>query len=83
MIARTEAKLQDFKHTLEVEGYRADSFVADAGDEDSLRAAIAAIQAQLGNPEVLIYNVAVSSRNPVLSETVERLTSDFKAIVLG
>ncbi|HEY9894527.1 MAG TPA: SDR family NAD(P)-dependent oxidoreductase [Candidatus Sericytochromatia bacterium] len=83
MIARNEAKLQDFKNTLEAEGYRAYSFVADAGDEDSLRAAIAALQAQLGSPEVLVYNVAVSSLNPVLSETVERLTSDFKANVVG
>lgn len=83
MIARNEAKLQGFKDTLEAEGYSAHSFIADAGDEASLRAAIAAIQEQLGNPEVLIYNVAIPTMNNVLNETVERLTSDFKANVVG
>lgn len=83
MIARSEAKLQGFKDTLKAEGYSAHSFVADAGDEFSLKAAIAAIQTQLGNPEVLIYNVAVPNMNNVLDETVERLMSDFNANVTG
>lgn len=83
MIARNEAKLQGFKDILEAEGYSAHSFVADASDEASLRSAIAAIQEQLGNPEVLVYNVAISNMNKVLDETVERLTSDFKANVAG
>ncbi|MBD3886227.1 SDR family NAD(P)-dependent oxidoreductase [Phormidium tenue FACHB-886] len=83
MIARNETKLQGFKDTLEAEGHSAHSFVADAGDEVSLRTAIAAIQEQLGHPEVLVYNVAIPTMNNVLNETVERLTSDFKANVVG
>lgn len=83
MIARNAAKLQGFKDTLNAEGYEAHSFIADAGDGASLNAAIAAIQAQLGSPNVLVYNVAIPSMNNVLSETVESLTNDFKANVVG
>lgn len=83
MIARNAAKLRGFKDTLEGEGYSAHSFVADAGDEASLRAAIADIQAQLGSPEVLVYNVAILSKNNVINETVENLTHDFQANVVG
>ena len=83
MIARNAAKLQEFQGILEAEGYSAHSFVADAGDAASLKAAIAAIQSQLGNPEVLVYNVAVLTRTNVLQETGERLTHDFQANVVG
>jgi NAD(P)-dependent dehydrogenase (short-subunit alcohol dehydrogenase family) len=83
MIARNAAKLQEFKDLLAAEGHRAYSFVADAGDEASLRAAIAAIQAQLGNPEVLVYNVAILTQSNVLQETGKSLTHDFQANVVG
>jgi short-subunit dehydrogenase len=83
MIARNAAKLQGFKDTLNAEGYEAHSFIADAGDDASLKAAIAAIQDQLGSPNVLVYNVAVPSMTNVLHETVESLTNDFKANVVG
>lgn len=83
MLARNETKLQVFKDRLEAEGYHAYSFVADAGDETSLKGAIAAIQAQLGNPDVLVYNVAIPRMRNVLDETAESLTNDFKANVVG
>lgn len=83
MIARNAATLQGFQNTLRAEGYAAHSFIADAGDESSLRSALAAIQEQLGNPEVLIYNVAIPTMNNVLNESTESLTNDFKANVVG
>ncbi|HEY9642787.1 MAG TPA: SDR family NAD(P)-dependent oxidoreductase [Coleofasciculaceae cyanobacterium] len=83
MVARNQAKLQGYKDILATAGYSAHSFVADAGDAASLRAAIATIQAQLGNPEVLVYNVAIPTTTHVLNETIESLTHDFKANVAG
>ncbi|HCF29487.1 MAG TPA: short-chain dehydrogenase [Cyanobacteria bacterium UBA11049] len=83
MIARNEAKLQGFKDTLEAEGYKAHSFIADAGSESSLKSAFTSIQKQLGNPEVLIYNAATPKMENVLNETVESLTNDFKINVAG
>jgi short-subunit dehydrogenase len=83
MIARNAAKLQAFKATLQAEGYEADDFVADAEDEASLQSAFTAIQTQLGDPEVLVYNAATPKMEPILNETMETLAIDFKINVAG
>ena len=83
MIARNAAKLESFKATLQTEGYEAYSFAADAGDEPSLQSALASIQTQLGNSEVLVYNVAVLKMESILNETMDTLAADFKTNVAG
>lgn len=83
MVARNEDKLRDYQATLETEGITAHYFLADAGDEAALTAAFAAIQAQLGTPEVLIYNAAVPRMESVLQTSYNTLVNDFKANVAG
>ncbi len=83
MVARNEAKLKGYQSTLKTEGITAHYFLADAGDEAALTAALAAIQAQLGTPEVLIYNAAVPRMESVLQTSYDTLVNDFKANVAG
>lgn len=83
MVARNEAKLQGYQATLQTEGVTAHYFLADAGDEAALTAAFAAMQAQLGTPEVLIYNAAVPRMESVLQTSHDTLVNDFKANVAG
>lgn len=81
--ARSENKLQQFKQTLQSQGYDAHYFVADAGNETSLMTAFALMRETLGHPEVLVYNAAVARMENVLHETAESLTNDFKVNVVG
>ena len=83
MIARNAAKLESFKAMLQAEGYEAYSFAADAGDGSSLQSALALIQTQLGNSEVLVYNVAVLKMESILNETMDTLVADFRTNVAG
>jgi NADP-dependent 3-hydroxy acid dehydrogenase YdfG len=83
MVARNQTNLQQFQKLLQSEGYDAHYFVADAGNETSLKSAVASIQETLGNPEVLIYNAAVAKMNGILNETADSLTNDFKVNVAG
>ncbi|MBD2110531.1 MULTISPECIES: SDR family NAD(P)-dependent oxidoreductase [Cyanophyceae] len=83
MVARNEAKLKGYQATLETEGITAHYFLADAGDDAALTAAFAAIQTQLGTPEVLIYNAAVPRMESVLQTSYDTLVNDFKANVAG
>jgi short-subunit dehydrogenase len=83
MLARSENKLQHFQQLLEADGYEAQYFITDAGNETSLESAFASIRETLGNPEVLIYNAAAAKMENILNETVDSLTNDFKINVAG
>jgi short-subunit dehydrogenase len=83
MIARNPVKLQAYQATLHDEGIAAHDFVADAGDKASLEAAFAAIEAQLGSPDVLVYNAAIPRMQNVLETSFDSLVSDFQANVAG
>lgn len=83
MIARNPDKLQAFKTTLQAEGYEAHAFVADAGEEAALQSAFAAIQTQLGDSDVLVYNAATPKMASILNETTDTLAIDFKINVAG
>ncbi|MEB3357964.1 MAG: SDR family NAD(P)-dependent oxidoreductase [Synechococcales bacterium] len=83
MMARSEAKLQEYQATLQGEGLTAHGFVADGGDPQGIRAALAAIAEQMGSPQVLVYNVAIPRMENVLETSFESLVSDFQANVAG
>ncbi|MBD6619967.1 SDR family NAD(P)-dependent oxidoreductase [Komarekiella sp. 'clone 1'] len=83
MIARNQSKLQEYREQLQGSGYEVYDFVADAGDESSLKSAFVSIQEQLGNPDVLVYNAAVPRMENVLSTSFETLVNDFKVNVAG
>ncbi len=78
MLARQQDRLAAFRRTLADEDIRAYTYKADAGDAESLTAALDDVQAKLGSPDVLIYNAvqfhlgAVSSlENRALGEALQ------------
>ncbi|MBW4688154.1 MAG: SDR family NAD(P)-dependent oxidoreductase [Komarekiella atlantica HA4396-MV6] len=83
MIARNQSKLQEYREQLQGSGYEVYDFVADAGDEASLKSAFVSIQEQLGNADVLVYNAAVPRMENVLKTSFEILVNDFKVNVAG
>ncbi|WP_193197413.1 SDR family NAD(P)-dependent oxidoreductase [Nostoc sp. MG11] len=83
MIARNQNKLQEYREQLQGSGYEVYDFVADAGDEASLKSAFVSIQEQLGNPDVLVYNAAVPRMENVVNTSFETLVNDFKVNVAG
>jgi NAD(P)-dependent dehydrogenase (short-subunit alcohol dehydrogenase family) len=59
MIARTKDRVDVEAERLVAAGHRAAGFGADAGNPADLEAAISEAVAELGAPEVLVYNAAV------------------------
>jgi short-subunit dehydrogenase len=83
LVARTQAKLNQYVSELEGLGIEAFAVTADASDTDSLKAAFKQIKAEYGETEVLVYNAFISTyANPsVLTE--QQLVDDFKLNVVG
>jgi short-subunit dehydrogenase len=59
LLARSTDKLDDYTEQLAPTGVTVRGYAADAGDPASLRKALATAFAQLGAPDVLVYNAAV------------------------
>jgi short-subunit dehydrogenase len=83
LIARNPGKLEDNAQTLKALGYSVYSFAADAGDEVSLVQAFTKIRAELGDPEVLIYNAATFTFGKPSGLNSDALVSDFQVNVAG
>lgn len=83
LLARNPSKLADNAQALQAEGYAAQTFAADAGDETSLIQAFTQIRTQLGDPEVLIYNAALLKQDSVMNLSISDLVQDFKVNVTG
>jgi short-subunit dehydrogenase len=83
LIARNPSKLADNTQSLKALGYSVYSFAADAGDETSLTQAFPKIRAELGDPEVLIYNAATFTFGKLSALTSAALVSDFRVNVAG
>ena len=81
LCARSAAKLLAIQEDVRETGRPAEIFIADAGDEDSLRTMLAQVSQSLGTPQVLIYNAAVSTVGKPLALTPERLRKDFQVNV--
>lgn len=83
LIARNAAKLEAAAAGLTAAGHPTMAFPADAGDEASLNAALEAVRARLGEPEVLVYNAASWRPGPVLATMPADLDADFRTCVTG
>lgn len=83
LLARNPTKLAENAKTLEQEGYTAHTFIADAGDENSLVKAFAQVREQLGDPTVLIYNAAIWKADSISTLTTANLIQDFNVNVTG
>ena len=83
MIARDLKKLTSLELQLKDEGVEAHSFVANAGDENSLIHIFAQIHKELGPTDVLLYNAAVLKQSNILNTASTDVIEDFKVNVLG
>lgn len=86
MIARRKNALEDFAKTLAAEGIEARAYPADASDQEQLRAAFAAIRAEMGPIDVLEYSPTEWGNGklyPPLETTTGTALGHFKLLVLG
>ncbi len=83
LAARHPAKLDEFRRELEQQGTAARAYAADASDEASLRQLFASVRADLGDPEVLVYNPAAHSPGKPTTLNAEQLVADFRVNVTG
>jgi NAD(P)-dependent dehydrogenase (short-subunit alcohol dehydrogenase family) len=83
LVSRTPAKSADALAQLSGAGIQAKAFAADAGDAASLNAAFAAIAADLGAPDVLVYNAMAPSFGRPSTLSAQSLVADFTVNVVG
>jgi NAD(P)-dependent dehydrogenase (short-subunit alcohol dehydrogenase family) len=83
LLARDSARLNAAVADLATEGHVAAAFPADAADDASLTAALAAARTRFGEPEVLVYNAATWRPGPVLAADAAGFVSDFRVCVTG
>jgi short-subunit dehydrogenase len=83
LIARTASRLEALKERLERVGASVGIAVADASDNDALRAAIDDLSARIGAPSVLVYNAAVSGRHKPSELDASTLLHELHVDVVG
>lgn len=83
LIARSEARLEEYENELQTAGIRTLSRVADCGDESALASALEDLQREAGTPAVLLYNAANLKWKNLLDETAAGLAADFRVNVAG
>jgi NADP-dependent 3-hydroxy acid dehydrogenase YdfG len=82
-IARNPEKLSQQLKPVRTTGVKVAGASADVGDMDALRRAIEALQAELGDPGVLVYNAAGVSFGQLESLTAEQFAADLSVSVVG
>ena len=83
LIARRADALKTLATGLGGGGVKVQPFPADASDPASLRGALAAIAAQMGPPEVLVYNAAGVTPGAPSGFDLEQMVRDFRVSVVG
>jgi short-subunit dehydrogenase len=78
LIARSEDKLKLLQSELFDAGYRAHIFIADAANEQSLKAAFQKIEDQVGEVSVLLYNAARLKKLNIMEESPDNIADDLK-----
>jgi NAD(P)-dependent dehydrogenase (short-subunit alcohol dehydrogenase family) len=71
LMARSEASLAPVELEIRSLGRRARSFLVDAGDDASVAAAFERAKAELGAPEVFVYNAGAFQRGSVVDTAPE------------
>jgi NAD(P)-dependent dehydrogenase (short-subunit alcohol dehydrogenase family) len=83
LVARRANALETLAAQLGSAGAKAQPFTGDASDPASLKGALATITAQMGSPDVLVYNAAgVTPAAPSALDT-EQMVRDFRVSVVG
>jgi len=84
LAARNAAKLQpQCDEIRRSTGRAARAYAADAGDESSLRALFQQVTAELGAPEVVIYNAASAHKGRPTAVSPQQWVEDFHINVVG
>ena len=83
LVARSQATLAALADELRGAGTDVTVVVADAGDPDRLRAAVAPLFARPGAPGVVIYSAALMASDDLLSVTPEQLAAAYAVDVIG
>ncbi|MGO9766099.1 MAG: SDR family NAD(P)-dependent oxidoreductase [Myxococcaceae bacterium] len=71
LMARSEANLAPVELEIRSLGRRAHSILADAGDEASIASALERAKAELGAPEVFVYNAGAFQRGSIADTSTE------------
>lgn len=83
LIARRREALDGFAAGIAAEGGVARGFVADVADPDSLRAALAAVAAEMGSIDVLVHNAGRWVETPALALDPAALEEELRLTVVG
>lgn len=84
LLARGPSKLLQACTELHAKtGRKVRAYAADAGDEIALKQGLDAARAELGDPQILIYNAAGAHVDPPTKIPVPRLIEEFKVNVAG
>jgi short-subunit dehydrogenase len=83
LIARNTEKLEGLKTELIEQGVTARAYSANAGDAKALTASLERVTAELGAPNVLVYNAMSSSAGGAASLDPAQLEADFRVNVSG
>jgi short-subunit dehydrogenase len=83
LVARRADALEALATDVGGGGVKAQPFTADAADTASVKRALATIAAQMGPPEVLVYNAAVATPGVPSSFDPEQMVRDFRVNVVG
>ena len=83
LVARSQASTAAVADELRGAGTDVTVVIADAGDPDRLRAAVAPLFAGAGAPGVVIYSAAFFALDDVLSVTPEQLAEAYAVNVIG
>jgi NAD(P)-dependent dehydrogenase (short-subunit alcohol dehydrogenase family) len=83
LLARGEASLREVYAEISRDGGRAAVFPADAGDASSVSAAFSKLRAELGPPEVLVYNAGAFQMGGILELDPAAFESTWRVNCLG
>jgi NAD(P)-dependent dehydrogenase (short-subunit alcohol dehydrogenase family) len=83
LLARGEASLRETLAHLTREGGSAGVFPADAGDAGSVSSAFSRVRAELGTPEVLVYNAGAYQMGGILELDPAAFESAWRVNCLG
>ena len=82
LVARRSEALAEYKQEFEAKGYEVSTVACDVTEAESVKAAFGKIHTEVGTPDVLVYNVGITTpdEQPLTEEDILR---HFKTDVLG
>lgn len=83
LLARNERKLKKYQEDLAAKGVEAFAYPADASEQSSLESSLGAITEQFGAPDVLIYNVGITTLDADTHIDADVLLQRYRVDVAG